>query len=215
MIFILNLRSSNCLSVSAALTYLGKESSLIYPNQIISLPERSLLIIPGVGSMASISEEIFSEIDHKILVDFIHSTRLRLFGICLGFQFLFSNSSESINSQTLDLIPGSIEQLYYPPKPSVGWFAVKENHSHSLDIELNELINKKEFYFTHSYGLKLEESQNMLGFDMYTYQPSACCDLFVIAMFGKFISGVQFHPEKSGRNGLKLLDYVVSSHIVK
>lgn len=111
--------------------------------------------------MASISEEIFSEIDRKILVDFIHLTRLRVLGICLGFQFLFSNSKESINSQSLDLVPASIEQLYYPLKPSVGWFAVKENHSHILDIELHKLINNIEFYFTHSYGLKLGESHNM------------------------------------------------------
>lgn len=202
MIFLLKLRSSNYPSVACALALINREFSIVSVKEILNLPNKSLLIIPGVGSIASISEEFFSQVDHSSIIKSISNNEIKIFGICLGFQFLFSKSLEGPNCQCLGLLPGTIEPVHQPLRPFVGWSALSRSSNTRFPSKYDDLLLRREFYFTHSYGLRLDPTQSSLA---YEYTPEHSLSPFVGAFFTPRYYGTQFHPEKSGKNGLTLL----------
>jgi glutamine amidotransferase len=123
----------------------------------------------------------------------------RLLGVCLGMQLLADASDEG-SLPGLGLLPGHVRRLDvetddHPPRlPHIGW-------SH-LDVtpttNLFQGIAEPRFYFAHSYRLVCADSDDVLG--VATYGPT-----FAAAVQRDNIAGFQFHPEKSGRNGMQLL----------
>jgi glutamine amidotransferase len=202
MIFLLKLVSSNYPSVGSALSHINREFKMISVSEIFALPKQALLIIPGVGSIVSISNEFFSQVDHAKTINFLEDNDIKIFGICLGFQFLFSQSMEGPDCKCLGLFPGCIEPVYQPLKPSVGWSKLSRSSSSHIPSKFDNLILHKEFYFTHSYGLRLQSSHMET---IYEYKPDNSPDAIVAAVFDRQFSGTQFHPEKSGKHGLALL----------
>jgi glutamine amidotransferase len=205
MIFLLKLASSNYPSVGSALSLINMEYKIISVPEIFSLPKRSFLIIPGVGSIASISNEFFSQVEHVDIINFFKINQIRIFGICLGFQFLFTQSMEGPDCKCLGLLPGRVEALYQPLKPSVGWSKLSRTSNGLMQSKFDDLILHKEFYFTHSYGLRLQSSTMEIVYD---YKPDNLQHPVIAAVFDSQFSGTQFHPEKSGKNGLVLLKCV-------
>lgn len=210
MIFLLKLTSSNYPSVGSALTLINRKFRIITVPEIISLPKRAFLIIPGVGSISSISNEFFSQVDHAEIINIIKMNKINIFGICLGFQFLFTQSLEGPDCKCLGLLPGRIEPVYQPLKPSVGWSKLSRSSNRHIQSKFDDLILDKEFYFTHSYGLSLQSSSMKIVYD---YKPDNLRHTFVAAFFDSNFSGTQFHPEKSGKHGLALLKSITENHV--
>lgn len=203
-IAIIDYRMSNMFSIKNALDSLG------YDSQITSDGERILsadgAVLPGVGSFPEAMQQLHDLNLTSAIKEFI-SSRRPFMGICLGLQLLFTQSEEFGLCEGLGIIDGTVEDfskyISAEPVPHVGWNKVrihepgrqKTAHTNSrLSLE-----DESHFYFVHSYFVN----------------PTKKDDIFTRTCYGKleFCSSIlrenifacQFHPEKSGQNGLRLL----------
>lgn len=156
------------------------------------------LLLPGVGAFAA----AMARLNQAGLVEPIRhfaSQGAPVMGICLGMQILAQWGVEGGQTQGLGLIPGEVVPL--PPHPGlriphVGWNEVRQEQAHPI---LKGIRNDVDFYFVHSYYFRVATADNVLATTEYGERyPSIVGKNNVI--------GVQFHPEKSQRNGLRLLD---------
>jgi glutamine amidotransferase len=118
-------------------------------------------------------------------------------GICLGMQLLFEASSENEGSWGLGFLPGRVERLSAPglKVPHIGWNEVSWSRRSDL---VDALPPDSPFYFVHSYAPVVPADDDVLGTSTYG-------ERFVCAVERPPLFGVQFHPEKSSANGLRLL----------
>ena len=205
MIKILSTKYSNSKSVHAALESKSFSSSLISIKSLRKLNKDDLLIIPGVGHINKLSSTIESEIKASDLRDLILEFEIPVIGICLGFQYLCLSSTEDEKASTLRLIDVDCVQVYEDRRPSVGWFPITKCDSKGK----KKAIESKEqdfMYFTHSYGVKLTDNTEYLGrCDSYTKYSTIEKNYIVSSIHAGHVLGMQFHPEKSGLNGIKYL----------
>ena len=168
------------------------------PHIISSAPA---IIFPGVGSFAHAASLLSKKKLTEALLEAIARGKPFL-GICLGMQLLFSKSEETslsrLNepSEGLNAVPGEVRR--FPaglPIPHVGWNRVDPVFEHPLFAGINDGAY---FYFTHSYYARPEHKDNLLGLTEYGFS-------FTSAVISGNLYGVQFHPEKSGLAGLRLL----------
>ncbi len=163
------------------------------------------VIFPGVGSFAHAASLINRKKLTSSLLEAIAAGKPFL-GICLGMQLLFSRSEETILSSGIETPEGlkaiSGEVKRFPeglPIPHVGWNKVEPAFGHPLFKGLDSGANGGSyFYFTHSYYVQPEKNENILGRTEYGFP-------FTSAVIKENLFGVQFHPEKSGPVGLRLL----------
>ncbi|MCL6570260.1 MAG: imidazole glycerol phosphate synthase subunit HisH [Bacillus sp. (in: Bacteria)] len=185
----------NLFSVSKALERLGA-------NYFISadkgkLLEADALILPGVGSFRDAMERLPVE----TIKEFV-STGKPLLGICLGMQLLFEKSEENGLTDGLGLLPGSVRRFSGRTAegerykvPHMGWNRLEFVKESPLLKNLQEDY----VYFVHSYYVKAENSDVLLAKADYHEQVSA-----VVGRDN--VMGMQFHPEKSSKLGMALLD---------
>lgn len=187
-IAIIDYGASNLQSVANALTTLGK------PFEIISNPEQlarfDKVILPGVGAASSAMEKLaksgFAEVLPKLKVPTL--------GVCLGLQ-LFGNFSEEGNTKCLSIIPGAVKRFQTELKvPHMGWNKVEFVKESPL---VKNIPSNSFFYFVHSYYLETND-EFIIGTTAYESNFPA------IIQKDNFYA-VQFHPERSGEWGLKLL----------
>lgn len=205
MIAIIDYDAGNLKSVEKALIYLGKEARIT--RDAGEILEADHVILPGVGSFGDAMEKL-----HKYnLVDTIHQVVEQgtpFLGICLGLQLLFERSDESQGVDGLGILPGEI--LRIPNKedlkiPHMGWNSL-EFHSVASDEEGNPIYgrlfqgieNNSYVYFVHSYYLKAKEEQIVTASTQYGTHIHASVEK-------DNVFACQFHPEKSGNTGLKIL----------
>jgi imidazole glycerol-phosphate synthase subunit HisH len=163
-----------------------------------SLAYASKIIIPGVGAydrgMAMLSEKGFIQPIREAA-----DKGVPILGICLGMQ-LMVNGSEEGKKQGLGLVPGNVKRFPsgdgLPRVPHMGWGRVKSHKSSTLFSEIEE---NRRYYFAHSYYVSCDDQRDILATTEYGVN-------FVSAYQRKNIFGVQFHPEKSHRYGMALLD---------
>ena len=169
------------------------------------LAKASAIILPGVGAFGDCMEEVRRQNLVEPLNELILGERVPYLGICLGMQFLAEESLEKGHHQGLGWIRGKVELM--TPKdrnfriPHMGWNDISFKETCPLFEGLGE---KPVFYFVHSYHLVATE-------DDADYVTATCWHgLTVTAAVQKDnIFGVQFHPEKSQENGLKVLENFV------
>ena len=156
-------------------------------------------IVPGVGAFGKFMEKIQeNHLDKKIIE--VCRKKYPILGICVGFQILFEGSYEHGYHKGLNLLKGNFYNFQHNiknlPIPHVGWNYCK------LTKNKNKLFHTIEdmsdFYFTHSYFLKNYEGEFVLSTTNYDID-------FVSSINKNNIFGVQFHPEKSQKNGLNIL----------
>ena len=153
------------------------------------------IILPGVGAFADFIDKLKKRsIDNYILDK--SKENISILGICLGFQVLFSSSTEQKLSKGLNLLKGDFDLIKSNLLiPHVGWNDCEIKKKIDLFKGIN---NSSDFYFTHSYILKKYEEKDIIAFTKYgTRFPSAAKK--------NNIYGVQFHPEKSQDKGLLIL----------
>ena len=199
MIGIIDYGMGNLFSVSKALERL--DVSYFISDDIEELQKADGLILPGVGAFKDAMNLLESKGLSKFIVDYVNAGGY-LLGICLGMQLLFDESEENGRWKGLSLLPGRIVRLSGIDKqgcsykvPHMGW--------NKLQFKRNDpIINacqEDHVYFVHSYYLQTPEDDVIIATADY-YQ----C---VPAIVGRgTVSGMQFHPEKSGSLGMSLLN---------
>ncbi len=202
-ILIIDAGLGNVGSVRIAFERLGCETHVSKePKSIQEKDYYSHLVLPGVGSF---KEGMYSLKQRNwiswIQEDWFKSNKPFL-GICLGMQLLASRGDEGsyANSKEpgLDIIKGEVVKIKSNeklPLPHVGWNSVKRIKNSPLDLDINE---NSDFYFVHSYEFLPEDESSKLSYVNYGK------DIIVGVNVGKYY-GVQFHPEKSQRVGMRLL----------
>lgn len=167
-----------------------------------STPEQldtfSHLILPGVGNFGSAMHNLERNGMRTAIASFAASGR-PLLGICLGMQLLGSTGEEGGSTSGLNLIPGRVRRFSSAiqlPVPHVGWNTVTREKGHPV---LEGVKSERDFYFVHSYVFEPESPDHVIGHT--TYGETFC----TISARANVI-GFQFHPEKSQKNGLLLIE---------
>ena len=206
-IYVLKLECSNFYSVIAFFRILSSQVHEISLDKLSHIEESSILVIPGVGHIESFFDEVNRVLPTSSLRELIFSRKLMVIGICLGFQVLCRFSAEKQDIHCLNLFPYQIQKIHQDARPLVGW---KESFASSTRIseysKLEELLDNKFFYHTHSYGLLETPTKSS-----YCYAGLRLKDgrqVFTALIKDNF-AGFQFHPEKSGAAGLRLMESVI------
>lgn len=193
MIAVIDYGAGNIFSVKNALDYLGYENRLTKSAEDIKNADG--IILPGVGAFPWAMKML----NESGLVDTIKTEAKKkpFLGICLGMQLLFDKGYEFEECDGLGLIPGHVDKINEPDLviPHMGWNKLEKNH----DCPLLEGLSDNEYvYFVHSYKAFCED-ENLYAYCEYGSKVSA------LVSDGKTVFGAQFHPEKSGETGLKIL----------
>lgn len=191
MIAIIDYKMGNLKSVKNALDSLGLESVITSDKDVILKADK--VILPGVGAFKDAMEIIKQEGLDEVIKEVVKSSK-PLLGICLGFQLLFEKSYEFGECEGLGLLKGEIKHLDVPLKvPHVGWnsLMIKPNS------KLLKNLNQNYVYFVHSYYLDSDEDF-VSSYTEYGVK-------LAVSVEKDNIYGCQFHPEKSGEIGLKIL----------
>lgn len=195
MITIIDYKSGNLKSISNGFKKIGEEFQITDDVEIISNADH--LVLPGVGAFGSAMENL--EPFRDVINEYVNDDKPFL-GICLGQQVLMGQSEESPNVEGLNLFKGHCEFLPEGVKiPHMGW--------NRLDVvkksPILEGVDKEYFYFVHSYHVIPDDDDIIAG----------TCDygIDVIASLSQNnLFSTQFHPEKSGKAGLKILKNFVN-----
>lgn len=195
MVAIIDYGAGNLQSVKKALDFLGCESVVTDDKAVIE--SASHVILPGVGSFGDAMASIRSRGLEETIKN-AASGNQNFLGICLGLQLLFEESDESPDVEGLGVFKGKIERFSDDmglKVPHMGWnsVSIKQNKGIFSGIEENSY-----FYFVHSFCLKDAKDEIVAG--KTEYGIDFCCAV----QKGK-VCATQFHPEKSGEAGLKLL----------
>ena len=184
--------AGNLVSVRRAFEVCGTELRFVTEGDALGEPD--LLVVPGVGASAPAMSRLRRRGLDRAILDAVDGGATYL-GICLGLQLLFDESEED-GARTLGLLPGVTRQLRDAPRlPHVGWNAVSRRVEHPL---FDGIADDAPFYFVHSFaGEPASEPAILAETDHGT--------TFTSAVASGRILGVQFHPERSGRDGLRLL----------
>lgn len=166
------------------------------------------LLVPGVGAFQACVSGLRAARGHEIIGRRLAGGRPVL-GICVGMQVLFSHGVEhGVDAQGLDEWPGVVERLEAPVVPHMGWNTVQT----PADTMLFDGVEGERFYFVHSYGVRRWELET----NGRTRPPLVTWtthgeDRFVSAVENGPLCATQFHPEKSGEAGARLLKNWVRS----
>ena len=193
---IVDLDTGNLASLLSALNKLNINFKICKNN--FDFEDVDKIILPGVGAFKDLMKKINEKNMDKTLIAKINKN-VPILGVCVGFQILFSRSNEHGNCSGLDLIKGNFINFKDENKkikvPHVGWNECKILNKNKL---FHDIEDNSDFYFTHSYYLKNYNIENVTTKTMYDLN-------FVSSINMKNIYGVQFHPEKSQLNGLKII----------
>ena len=197
MIAIIDYDAGNLTSVARALTHLGYKSEITADTETIRRADR--VIFPGVGAAKATMQTLHARGLNAALID-CYRTGKPMLGICIGIQILFEHSEEE-DADCLNLLPGQVKKFVpnngKPLKvPQIGWNEVLQTQSHPI---FEGVADRAHFYFVNSYYPMPEREDIVIGKTVYGTE-------FCSVIAHDNIIATQFHLEKSGRVGLKMLD---------
>lgn len=197
MISILDLKVGNITSLGNCLNYLGLKYKVVSTSQEVR--KSRILVIPGVGSFDYAMDTVIKKNLKKSILDHALKKKKLTLGICIGMQILFENSQEG-KRNGLGIFQGKISKLKNFKNfkvPHVGFSSVSIKKKVGI---FNQIEDGASFYFTNSYGLKFDKSNQ---FENYCYTKHKF-DFFGTVQ-KKNVVGLQFHPELSHTSGLTIL----------
>ena len=197
MITIIDYGSGNLRSVYNAFKYLNADVKICEDPRDIDKADK--IVLPGVGS----SQDAMNGLSQRDLIDPLLRNIEKgkpFLGICLGLQLLFNTSEESGGCDCLGLIDGEVK--LFPRErgikvPQIGWNTVKINDEACPFFK--GIKDETYFYFVHSYYCDNREEASTVGVTEYALE-------YTSAVWKDNIFAVQFHPERSQENGLKILE---------
>ena len=195
---ILDYGYGNIYSLKSSLLKLGIETH--NTRDIEQIIEADLIILPGVGSFKQAMTAI-KNLKLDIAIKQALKKKSKIIGICLGYQMLFTESEEFVVSKGLGIIKGKVKSLNTFNKknervPNVGWRPLIVNKKNNI---LNYNYNDKMVYFVHSFVPVVEELEKVSTFIKFGEH------LIHSSIHSNNIVGFQYHPEKSGEVGLKII----------
>ena len=170
--------------------------------EIVSDPKKlknfSSYILPGVGAYPTamknlLSTNIVDQIKKEVLIN-----KKPILGICLGMQLFLEKAYENEECEGISMIKGEVREIKRKknfPVPIVGWHKIKFKKKNNL---FKNIENNSYFYFDHSYQCRISSESYKIA--KINYSDEICA-----SFQKKNLYGVQFHPEKSQINGLKLI----------
>jgi glutamine amidotransferase len=194
MIGIVDYGMGNLRSVYNAVVFLGYEARLVSKTEDFN--GLSHLIIPGVGAFSPAMTNLQKAELIVPIKEFI-ATRKPVLGICLGMQLLASVGFEPNEMEGLNIIEGKVVkfQLDNQRIPHVGWNSIDLTREHYLFEGVKKGVD---FYFVHSFYFDCKNDVDILAYCDYGKK-------FPAIVSKDNVTGIQFHPEKSQKNGLKIL----------
>lgn len=203
IVTIIDYGAGNLGSVANAITELG------YQPQVTSNPADVLgaaaVILPGVGAAG----DAMKKLSGNGMADAIHAVihvNKPLFTVCVGLQLLFTQTEEGGNHQCLNIVPGTVKRL--PPGlkvPHMGWNQVKYRVNHPI---FQDIPNGANFYFVHSYYAEPADPGVIVATTEYGIT-------FSSVVIKNNLIATQFHPEKSGKWGLRMYANFLKMAFVK
>lgn len=201
MIAIIDYGAGNLRSVQKAFEFIGGDAVVTSDKNKILTAER--VVLPGVGAfgdcVSALRRDGLDECIYKVT-----EKGIPFLGICLGLQMLFETSEETPNAEGLGIFKG--KNVKIPSRdgfkiPHMGWNSITFPKASPLfdGIEENSFV-----YFVHSYYMKPEDESIISAVCEYT-------DSLPVALSQKNIHATQFHPEKSGKVGLKILENFIKT----
>lgn len=196
MIVIIDYGMGNLKNVYNALKYLNIQSKI--SNEMKDIEVADKLILPGVGAFNRAMDNLNSSGLSNLIKEKVNNGT-PLLGICLGMQMIFKKGYENGVCDGLGFIDGEVKLLEPKEKvkiPHIGWNKLECNRKNNLIRGLDE---NSFVYYVHSYAVTNIKNENLIGFSNYggIQVPSIVCNGNVY--------GTQFHPEKSGEVGLRIL----------
>tara|TARA_B100000427_G_scaffold326085_1_gene334095 strand:- start:629 stop:1270 length:642 start_codon:yes stop_codon:yes gene_type:complete len=197
---IINISINNILSIKRALEFVGFEIKIVSENQ--NIDKFDLIVLPGVGAFNEAMNKLKSS---KLLLTVENSIEKNknFLGICLGMQLLFKKSEEFGNTKGIGYFDGVIEnfnKFNVERKTFIGWNKVKflkKNDKQNIFEKFN--LKNNNFYSIHSFFANCKDENDKLATSKNGKLEYTCC------VKKNNVTAFQFHPEKSGINGLELL----------
>ena len=195
-IAVIDYGAGNLVSIEQALTSVGAE--VVVARDEAALGAADALVVPGVGAAGPAMSRLGRAGLIGPILEWIAADRPYL-GICLGLQVLFEGSDED-GATTLGVLPGRTSRLVDAPTlPHIGWNQVERVREHPL---LDGIADGADMYFVHSYAGVPALSPDVEDVVLARTEHGR---RFVSAVARSRLLGVQFHPERSGTDGLRLL----------
>ena len=188
MIAIVDYGVGNVRSVERALAHVGAEPKLTSdPDE---LERADGVVLPGVGAFAPALQKLAEQGLGRRIVE-LAATGKPVLGVCLGYQLLFDESMEHGRHEGLGLLPGKVVEVRNSPRlPVIGWCRLEQSGESAL---WEGIEDRSYFYFVHSYT----PSASNYAIASTEHSPAA-------AGARGNVMGMQFHPEKSGPDGLRI-----------
>ncbi len=202
MVSIIDYDAGNIRSVDRAVSHLGHECTITSDPGVILASDH--VILPGVGAFS----DAMSHLSERGLCDVVRDVTAKgipFLGICLGLQLLFDDSEESPGCKGLSILPGSIRRIPSDgvlKVPQIGWNDLKFPRKSRLFEGLDEGTF---VYFVHSYYLEAANKSDVSSVADYGVQIHSSVE-------HDNIFATQFHPEKSGDAGLRILSNFLRIH---
>jgi glutamine amidotransferase len=173
-----------------------------YSNNKKDIINSTHLVLPGVGSFDVAYKNAMKFLPMKIIYDEVFNKFKPILGICVGMQIMATYGEEGESCKGLDWIKGKVIKINtHLSLPHVGWNQLIKNKN-SL---LTRGVDDKDFYFLNSYYFNIKNKKQVIAFTKYGIK-------FPSIIQNKNIYGVQFHPEKSQKNGSRLLKNFFELH---
>lgn len=196
----------NLLSLKRAFEHIGATPALVKTPELLSTYDK--IVLPGVGAFPYGMEKLYQQ-NLVLAIQDLASQNKPLLGICLGMQLLYEWSAEFTGAKGLSILPGVIKELpdtdaqgNFLKKPNIGWrpLQIVVPSSSASRAILNNIPENESFYFVHSFSAYPTERSSIIAQAYFGSEP------FTAMIQSKNILGCQFHPEKSGPAGLKILE---------
>lgn len=198
MIAIIDYNAGNLTSVRLAFEALN--AGVKITNAAETILSADHVVFPGVGA-ASAAMKTLKQLNLLNIIKTVVERGTPFLGICLGAQIIFEHSEEDSGVACIGLLPGTVK-LFIPGNPldkipQMGWNSMTQRQKHPV---FKGIESNSEFYFVHSYYPAPSDDAHVLGETYYA-------DVKFASVIGKgSLVATQFHPEKSGRIGLKFLE---------
>jgi len=197
MIAIIDHKAGNLTSVKLAFEHLGIDAKIT--NLTKEILNADHVVFPGVGSAGTARGNIY-DLQLEQVIKKVVANGTPFLGICLGTQIIFDSSEEDGGTTGLSLLSGKVKRFTPSNRtdkvPQIGWNTVAIRSPHPV---IEGIENDSEFYFVHSYYAEPENKNEIIGETGYAGVT------FASIVGTNNLVATQFHPEKSGRIGLRLL----------
>ena len=204
MIGIIDYGMGNLFSVHNAVQKLGFD--VLISSDPVKLEQCQKLILPGVGAFGDMMKNIKETQLDVFIENWVRKEKKPLLGICLGMQSFFESSEENGMHKGFGFLKGQIVFMKDQKVrvPHIGWNDLIKENEHPI---FSKLSAHPYVYYVHSYYASNMDSDDLIGY----------CDYGTMKIPGLVIHenvmGCQFHPEKSGEDGLKILQYYLEEFV--